>query len=69
MRLHVALDTTTKDLYQHFSVLKRMNNGIMQVLYIGNLWDWITESDVARKYQYHDIKQIITRHKHPIFII
>lgn len=68
MRLHVAIDTTTKDIYQHFSVLQ-VRQGIPEVLFIGTLWDWLTESDIELRYRYHEIRQIITRHKHPIFVI
>ena len=69
MKLHVAIDTTTKDIYQHFSVLKMGNNGIPEVLFIGTLWDWLTAVDTELQYRYVEIKQIITRHKHPIFVI
>lgn len=69
MRLHVAIDTTTADIYQHFSVLQMGKNGIPEVLFIGTLWDWITEAEAEQRYRYHEIKKIITRHKHPIFVI
>ena len=68
MRLHVAIDTTTKDIYQHFSVLQ-VRQGIPEVIFIGTLWDWLTESEVELRYRYHEVKQIITRHKHPMFVI
>lgn len=69
MKLHVAIDTTTNDIYQHFSVLRMSQNGIPEVIYIGTLWDWITEAEAEQRYRYHEIKKIITRHKHPIFVI
>lgn len=69
MKLHVAIDTTTKDIYQHFSVLRMNQNGIPEVLFIGTLWDWLTEAEVELRYRYHEVKKIITRHKHPIFVI
>lgn len=69
MRLHVAIDTTTKDMYQHFSVLRMNQNGIPEVLFIGTLLDWMTEVDTELRYRYHEVKKIITRHKHPIFMI
>lgn len=68
MRLHVAIDTTTKDIYQHFSVLQ-VRQGIPEVLFIGTLLDWLTVSEAEKIYRYHEIRQIITRHKHPIFVI
>lgn len=69
MKLHVAIDTTTKDIYQHFSVLRMNQNGIPEVLFIGTLWDWIAEAEAEQRYRYHEVKKIITRHKHPIFVI
>lgn len=69
MKLHVAIDTTTKDIYQHFSVLRMGKNGIPEVLFIGTLLDWLTDVDTELRYRYHEVKKIITRHKHPIFVI
>ena len=68
MKLHVAIDTTTNDIYQHFSVLQ-VQNGIPEVVFIGTLLDWLTEVDTELRYRYHEVKKIITRHKHPIFVI
>ena len=68
MRLHVAIDTTIIDMYQHFSVLQ-VQNGMPEVVFIGTLLDWLTEVDTELRYRYHEVKKIITRHKHPIFVI
>lgn len=68
MRLHVAIDTTVTDMYQHFSVLQ-VQNGMPEVIFIGTLLDWLTAVDTELQYRYHEIRQIITRHKHPIFVI
>lgn len=67
MKLYQAIDTETESIYQHFSVL-RIDNKIPEVIFIGTLFDWVG-TETGNKHEDLQVKRIIKRHKHPIFVI